>query len=58
MKITKLNTVLKKALISLAMPLAMVGAVNAQGVTVTISCGSVGQDFEFRSEERRVGKEC
>jgi trehalose/maltose transport system substrate-binding protein len=47
MKITKLNTFLKKALISLAMPLAMVGAVNAQGVTVTISCGSVGQDFEF-----------
>ena len=37
-------TAIKTALLAIAAPMLMAGA-NA--ATITISCGSVGQDFEF-----------
>ncbi len=40
----KLSFSYKAALLAAATPLLMAGA---QAATVTISCGSVGQDFEF-----------
>lgn len=44
MKLTKMNAMFKRAMLLAAVPMMMAGA---QAATITISCGSVGQDFEF-----------
>lgn len=44
MKFTSRSTAVKLAAACVAAPLL---AVSAQAATITISCGSVGQDFEF-----------
>ena len=41
---SKLNRVVKAAVLAVSAPLFVAGA---QAATITISCGSVGQDFEF-----------